>query len=350
MTIVHPRFTAGTTITAIVDINANPVVAQVSSNSDTTTRTETGYIGFKGALGIIPPAADKLRWFGNATLKYDGPNDSTNRNFTVDNGFTSTWEIITGSTLEVSGATTNTTGKITKTGAGTLVLSGNLLHDGINNVDAGTLLINGDSSGMTGAVNVNNTAILGGTGTIGGSVDVGSTAGVAPGASAGTLTIAGDLDISALAGLGGGTLDFELDDPLPATDSDQIAANTLTIGTDLLRFTDFTFSDLGNLANGTYVLVTTTSGIMARSIDAANPTGAVADGTGTLGINGNNLELVVTGIGGGNPFDTWAATGTLGPVTFDGDTNGDGVKDGIAFLLGVANPDDDANGNSADCD
>ena len=35
-------------------------------------------------------------------------------------------------------------------------------------------------------------------------------------------------------------------------------------------------------------------------------------------------------------------------MTFDGDTNGDGVQDGIAFLLGVANPDDDANGNAAD--
>jgi autotransporter-associated beta strand protein len=301
MTIVHPRFTAGTTITAIVDINANPVEAQVSSNSDTTLRTETGYIGFKGALGIFAPAAANLRWLGNATLKYDGPNDSTNRNFTVDNGFTSTWEIITGSTLEVSGATTNTTGKLTKTGAGTLVLSGALLHDGVNNVDAGTLLINGNSSGMTGAVNVNNTAILGGTGTIGGSVDVGASAGLAPGASAGTLTIVGDLDISLLAGLGGGSLDFELDDPLPSTDSDKIAANTLTIGTGLLRFTDFTFSDLGNLANGTYVLVTTTSGITGTlDTNPANLSGPVGAGTGTLQITGNNVELVVTGIGGGD--------------------------------------------------
>jgi hypothetical protein len=31
-------------------------------------------------------------------------------------------------------------------------------------------------------------------------------------------------------------------------------------------------------------------------------------------------------------------------VTFDGDTNGDGVKDGLAFLLGVVNPDNSALG------
>jgi autotransporter-associated beta strand protein len=302
MSVVHPRFALGTTVLAVVDINANPVVAQVSSNSDTTARTEAGNIGFRGALGIFSPAAANLRWLGSATLKYDGPDDSTNRNFTIDNTFTSTWEIIEDSTLTVSGATTNTTGKLTKTGLGTLVLSGNLLHDGVNNVDAGTLLINGNSSGMTGAVNVNNTAILGGTGTIGGSVDVGASAGLAPGASAGTLTIVGDLDISLLAGLGGGSLDFELDDPLPSIDSDKIAANTLTIGTGLLRFTDFTFTDLGNLANGTYVLVTTTSGITGTlDTNPANLSGPVGvGGTGTLQITGNNLELVVTGIGGGD--------------------------------------------------
>jgi hypothetical protein len=43
-------------------------------------------------------------------------------------------------------------------------------------------------------------------------------------------------------------------------------------------------------------------------------------------------------------FEDWAGTGTLGPVTFDGDTNADGVRDGMAFLLGAANPDDDATG------
>jgi methionine-rich copper-binding protein CopC len=46
----------------------------------------------------------------------------------------------------------------------------------------------------------------------------------------------------------------------------------------------------------------------------------------------------------GTAFEDWAATGTLGSVTFDGDTNADGVQDGMAFLLGAGNPDDDASG------
>ena len=43
-------------------------------------------------------------------------------------------------------------------------------------------------------------------------------------------------------------------------------------------------------------------------------------------------------------FDTWATSGTVSGVTFGGDANGDGVQDGIAFLLGAGTPDDDAAG------
>ncbi len=57
------------------------------------------------------------------------------------------------------------------------------------------------------------------------------------------------------------------------------------------------------------------------------------------------FDEAVNGTGGGaSPFETWADLGSLGPVTFDGDTNGDGVRDGLAFLLGVVNPDDSALG------
>ena len=49
--------------------------------------------------------------------------------------------------------------------------------------------------------------------------------------------------------------------------------------------------------------------------------------------------------GGVSAFDEWKSSGSMGAVTFGGDTNGDGVQDGMAFLLGVANPDHDANGS-----
>ncbi|MFZ9936794.1 MAG: autotransporter-associated beta strand repeat-containing protein [Luteolibacter sp.] len=144
MSVVHPKFGPGTTIEAITDINASPIEAQVSRNP-TGNSTETGYIGFKGSLGVMGPSAANLRWLGNATLKYDGPDNSTNRAFTIDNTFTSTWEIIEGSTLTVSGGTAATSGALAKTGAGTLVLSGAQQHNGGTTVTAGTLALVGGS-------------------------------------------------------------------------------------------------------------------------------------------------------------------------------------------------------------
>ncbi|BCX50325.1 hypothetical protein HAHE_42330 [Haloferula helveola] len=47
-------------------------------------------------------------------------------------------------------------------------------------------------------------------------------------------------------------------------------------------------------------------------------------------------------IGGGSPFDMWATSGVTSGVTFEGDANGDGIEDGVAFLLGAATPADDA--------
>ncbi|MEI6464508.1 MAG: autotransporter-associated beta strand repeat-containing protein, partial [Verrucomicrobiota bacterium] len=59
------------------------------------------------------------------------------------------------------------TGGISKTGLGTLTLSGNGTYTGNTTVSAGTLLINGDQSGATGPVSVASLASLGGTGTTG---------------------------------------------------------------------------------------------------------------------------------------------------------------------------------------
>ncbi|MCH7228502.1 beta strand repeat-containing protein [Haloferula sp. A504] len=72
--------------------------------------------------------------------------------------------------------------------------------------------------------------------------------------------------------------------------------------------------------------------------------GSAATGTELAQLSGTGTLTVISGPVT-DPFADWAATGTLpGTVTFEGDLNGDGIQDGLAFLLGVANPDDDANG------
>lgn len=77
--------------------------------------------------------------------------------------------------------------------------------------------------------------------------------------------------------------------------------------------------------------------------------GGVAQGPGVY--DNSTDPGYITGTGsltvaavGGSPFDTWASRdGALG-VSFDGDANGDGVQDGLAFLLGADNPNVNATG------
>ena len=92
-------------------------------------------------------------------------------------------------TYTYAGSLTNGTGQLslTKTGAGTQVLSGSCSHSGLTSVGSGTLQVNGTVSQST--VTVGGGATLGGTGTVSGEVSVSTGGTIAPGASTGTLTI-----------------------------------------------------------------------------------------------------------------------------------------------------------------
>ena len=95
---------------------------------------------------------------------------------------------------------------LTKTDAGTLILTGANNYGGATLVSGGTLIVNGDQSAATGAVTVQSGATLGGTGKIGGGVSIADGATLSPGyGGAGTLTIGGDLSLGT-----GSTLKFEL--------------------------------------------------------------------------------------------------------------------------------------------
>jgi autotransporter-associated beta strand protein len=119
---------------------------------------------------------------------------------------------------------------LTKTGAGTLVLSGTATYSGTTTVGAGLLQVDGTLAN-TDQVIVASGAILGGNGTIGtagvsGAVVVQSGGTIGAGASPGTLLLENGLTID-----GGGTLEVEIGGVTPGTEYDVIrVTGTVSLG------------------------------------------------------------------------------------------------------------------------
>lgn len=95
---------------------------------------------------------------GNGILQYTGTNITIDRSYTLTATYISTIEITDpDTTLTISGASTAVAGNLTKTGSGTLVLSGANLHTGTTRVKAGTLRYGVNNALATGPVTVNRT-------------------------------------------------------------------------------------------------------------------------------------------------------------------------------------------------
>ena len=132
---------------------------------------------------------------------------------------------------------------------------------------------------------------------------------------------------------GPGTLEFDLDALAAANDRINVTGS-VNIGTSALGFSDFSFTNLGGVQAGTYVLISSTAGITG-SLDPADRTGSIGGFSGILQINGNNVEWVTDADLDGMP-DTFELAHTTPPSATALDPNQDlehgGIGDGLTNL------------------
>ena len=102
--------------------STNTYTGVTTINAGVLSVATIGNGGSAGNLGQATRAAGNLVLAGG-TLQYTGATASTNRAFTLTAGTTSSIDVTT-NILTISGAGANTTGSLTKIGAGTLTLSG----------------------------------------------------------------------------------------------------------------------------------------------------------------------------------------------------------------------------------
>lgn len=259
---------------------------------------------------------------------------------------------------------------LNKSGAGTLALTANSFHFGDTNVNGGTLMIGAGgtsggtstnslnitvASGATLAANRSNTLTQGTANLItaisgeGGFAQVGSgntvfmLANVYTGpttVAAGTLTLgaSGVLPDTSAVSIGAATLDT----------SDGVAEDAGTLATTgaaiinlgigaTIAFADSSALELdwtgtlnitGDFVPGSSIRFgTTSSALSAGQLATISVNGS---GAGTYSLNASGY-LVVAGVG--TPYDNWA-----GASAFTDDDNGDGLDNGLAWILGAASP------------
>jgi len=259
--------------------------------------------GVAGNLGSATNAAGRLV-FDGGTLRYTGATASTDRGFTLNAGKTGTLDVsAAGTALTMSGASTTTTGALTKAGDGTLILSGANRHTGTTTISAG-------------ALNLRNAT---GLGTTAGGTTVASGAAlqiqnnITVGAEALTLSGTGQSSTGALLNVSGNNTYGGAITRAAATTVGS-TAGTLTLSGAMTGDFATTFTGAGNI---------TGSGVISG-------TGAVTkSGAGTLSLTGSNTYTGGTTLSAGT-LDVSGAAGAL-TATSAVDING-----GTLLLSGSA--------------
>ena len=270
--------------------NASWSSGLIASGADQTASID-------GASGVTL-TVDSARTIGN--LSFDNANHALTSGTLTLQTTSGTPTITVGATGGVRSASISSeiagNNGLTKSGTGTLTLSGTNSYTGTTTVSAGTLLVNGSTAAGS-ALSVNSGATLGGTGTIAGNTTVNGTLNAGNGGNTKeTLAFGGTLDLS------GATTIFDIGGSTRGTDYDGIdITGALTNGGILsLNFTN-------TLANGTYLFDLLSFGSQSNSFSSVSVIGSYVQ---TLTNNGFGVWSGTDG--SGNSWTFTQSTGDLG--------------------------------------
>ncbi|MCW1926443.1 autotransporter-associated beta strand repeat-containing protein [Luteolibacter arcticus] len=316
---------AGAALTPVV-INGGSFLADEYNHLNSATLT-AGTIGIRSGVTQVDGIDMRTR---NAvtpvltSLAHASPSTVTSKLSLTNNTTVSVADGAATTDLQISGAIVGV-GTLTKTGAGTLELTGVSTYTGATSVNAGTLRVNTGSLGNT-AVTVATTGTLGGTGSIAGATTVQSGGTLAPGNSAGTLNFGSTVNLQA-----GSSYAVEI---TGAATHDKVAATGALTANGTIAVT---LSGYTPVAGNTFDIVDAASitGTPTFNFTAAVLTAGLVWDTSAFATTG--VISVVTD----DPYTAWAS--------FYGVTegkNGDDDKDGESNLLEFATNSNPANGSS----
>ena len=349
----------GLTITGsgrLVLSGTNTFTGVTSINGGTLSVATIGNGGTAGNLGQAAVAAGNLV-LGGGTLQYTGATASTDRSFTLTAATSSSIHVTeAANALTISGASANTTGALTKTGAGTLILSGLNLHTGLTTVSNGTLrygITNALSSGgvtvsggtldiatfndTVGAVSVESGSITGTTGALTGTsydLQSGTVSAILDGAgaltkiSAGNVTLSGANNYSGATSITGGALNIRNATALGTT-----AGNTTVSSGAALELQ-------GDISVGAEALTLSGTGVSnagaLRNISGANTYGGLLSLGAASRINSDAGTLTLSNAGTITGATFGLTVGGAGNTTINsiiGTTSGTLTKDETGTLI-----------------
>lgn len=197
--------------------------------------------------------------------------------------------------LDISGAIGGGGNTITKSGPGTLSLSGINTYNGLTTVSNGTLLVNGT---VPGAVTVGSGAVIGGNGTIGGVVTVQAGGTIGAGASVGVLTLNSSPVL-------GGTVVAEINGTTPANDLIAVVGNPVSYSGTLV------VSNIGGALTGgqKFTLFTATghTGSFASIVGSPGNHLAYSFSSGVLSVGPSGPAYLTNSVSGSTLSFSWPA-------------------------------------------